>query len=228
MGKRDTGSDQGKLETGADRQGNGTSTDTKNAGATETGNTASTGATEKERVPQLVAITTDKETGEKKVSKRTQQRRAAAAKKELEQNALSLKPHLKMLLIVSFDMTAKRLGNHWRITDDEAEKVADPLSKILGKYMKASETMEKYADWFGVIGALAMIVIPRLIIHQQIQKEQKKGEKINGPSNIQSSGNGTTGPNTSPRKTAGTSRPSSSQPTANGANGLKDLLTVYA
>lgn len=227
MGKRDTGSDQGKLETAGGQGIGGGSTDSKDTGATEatTGATTSTGSTEKERVPKLVAITTDQETGEKKVSKRTLQRRAAAAKKELEQNALSLKPHLKMLLVVSFDMTAKRLGDHWRITDAEAEKVAEPLSKILGKYMKASETMEKYADWFGVIGALSMIVIPRLILHQQIQKEQKKGEKENGPSTLQSNANGH---GTSTRKTARTSGPTHRQPTANGTDGLKDLLAVYA
>jgi hypothetical protein len=240
MGKRANGSDQGNIETGAASVPSGGSADTKTTGAETTGaettgaasGNASGGETEKERVPQLVTITTDKETGEKKVSKRTLQRRAAKAKKEIEENALSLKPHLKMLIMVSFDMTAKRLGDHWRITDQEAEQVAEPLSKILGKYMKASETMEKYADWFGVIGALAMIILPRWMIHQQIMKEKKKGEannatarNSNGPSTLQS---GRTGPVTSKGATIGTNGPSSRPPAASGTNGIKNLLPVLA
>ena len=228
MGKRDTGSDQG-IETGANvRDTSGGSADTKTAGAeTGAGGQTNTGAAEKERVPQLVAITTDQETGEKKVSKRTLQRRAAKAKKEQEQNAMSLKPHLKMLLMVSFDMVAKRLGDHWRITDEEAEKVADPLSKILSKYMKASEAMEKYADWIGVIGALAMIILPRWMIHQQIMKDKKKGEKQNGTSTLQR-GQSAAGHETSTRTSAGTSGPTSRQPAASGTNGIKNLLPVLA
>jgi hypothetical protein len=237
MGKRANGSDQGNIETGAASVPSGGSADTKTTGAETTGaasGNASGGETEKERVPQLVTITTDKETGEKKVSKRTLQRRAAKAKKEIEENALSLKPHLKMLIMVSFDMTAKRLGDHWRITDQEAEQVAEPLSKILGKYMKASEAMEKYADWFGVIGALAMIILPRWMIHQQIMKEKKKGEKQNGTagntngSSILQQRQSAAGHGTSSRASTGTIGPASRQPAASGTNGIKNLLPVLA
>lgn len=243
----DSGGTKGKSSTADGRSDGDRRTESGGTGrAGGTGRGRGNASTEKTGLPKLVAVedgkplTPPEPKKDEGVSKRTLQRRAAAEKKKQEEKGKgkatdlkvksdNLQPHVAMILVVGFEYLAKPLGEHWKVTPEEAARVAEPLSNILAQYMKANEAMEKYADWIGVLTALAIIVVPRMMMHQAINADKKKK---GGQLHANNSNNGGTldagTMRTNEGTGAGTKRPADNQPTTSSSDWTADVLAPLA
>jgi hypothetical protein len=91
-------------------------------------------------------------------------------------NAELDKQQISVLIKTTFDIIGSRPGLElWKLTEKEADLIADPLAQILGKNTLISGVASKYADYIGLIAALCTVIVPRLFI-QMATKPKKKNE----------------------------------------------------
>jgi hypothetical protein len=90
---------------------------------------------------------------------------------------------IQLFLMTIFDFVALRAGAHWKITQEEAQKVAEPLGRILDR-MQKSTVVNENMDYIMLFTAIVMILIPRIMISKTMKpaKEVKKPDegKISG------------------------------------------------
>lgn len=89
--------------------------------------------------------------------------------------------NISTLIKTGFTVVSLRAGEQWNIDDNEANSIAKPLSKILEKY-NLIEKLEKVSDPVALIVATGTVVMPRLIMTLNLNKE-KEGEKKKNDAN---------------------------------------------
>jgi len=85
---------------------------------------------------------------------------------------------LAILLVGLFDVLSSPLGEHWKISLQEAENISSPLGRILAR-MEQSETVSKFADPALLVLALLTTIAPRIMIGTEKPKKEvsKNDEK---------------------------------------------------
>jgi DNA-directed RNA polymerase subunit RPC12/RpoP len=68
-----------------------------------------------------------------------------------------------------FGLVALRAGEHWEISEDEANKITDPMINILNKY-GLFKKIQANMDVLMLLGAIGTVVTPRAIVSFQISK----------------------------------------------------------
>lgn len=86
------------------------------------------------------------------------------------QNSL-FKENIKMFLSIGFGVVANRAGDHWNITEKEAENIANPLTNIMSKLQYVEEIAQNM-DYINLTSALLGTIAPRAI---KTMQEKKKG-----------------------------------------------------
>lgn len=83
------------------------------------------------------------------------------------------------LLTGIFGLAAMKAGDHWSITEQEANSISQPLVNILDK-MNITEKVANVSDGAMLVVAVATITIPRALISNEMMKQKKvtKEEKI--------------------------------------------------
>lgn len=175
-------------KTNRDFDGNGktapgaTSADTETTG-TETGTKRGRGRPRKSEqpgdtatetnIPKLVLVEEpgiEDEAGPQPAAK-------ASKKKRKDLNSELKKDQIAVLLKTVFDIAASREGLElWKISQQEAELIADPLAQILNKNPFISGAASKYGDVIALIAAISTVIIPRLFVQFAAEKEKKKKE----------------------------------------------------
>jgi hypothetical protein len=72
-----------------------------------------------------------------------------------------------------FGLVSLKAGEHWNISNQEAEQVAKPLCNILVK-LNLSEKVSNISDGTALVIALLTIVAPRVILTASAKKVEKK------------------------------------------------------
>ncbi len=66
-----------------------------------------------------------------------------------------------------------KFGGHWELSEDETKQIAEPLSKILGKYNLLGKVSEM-SDPMALVIACGTIIAPRVMISMSEAKGNKK------------------------------------------------------
>jgi len=76
-----------------------------------------------------------------------------------------------------FAIIAARRGAHWALALGEAAALGESLDAVLAKYLP--DGADKYAAEIGLIGAAAMIVMPRLAMDSELAQASAEKEQSN-------------------------------------------------
>jgi hypothetical protein len=103
-------------------------------------------------------------------------RKKAPNKKSTELDADTL----SALIQSGFSLIANVSGRpHWEVSEEEADAVADPLDKILDNLTtKQKKAIEKYSAPVMLAGAIAGIVVPRIMTDLYTAKRKKQGKGV--------------------------------------------------
>jgi hypothetical protein len=85
---------------------------------------------------------------------------------------------VESLLKFPFAFMALRRGKHWKLRDDEAEMVAEPLTRKLNESAIASRAIAAGGDWAVIIGGLVIIVSGRLA--EDAKDDERAGRRAGG------------------------------------------------
>jgi hypothetical protein len=89
----------------------------------------------------------------------------------------NLEININLMLITGFDFISVRLGEHWRVSPEEATAISQPASNIMQR-LGVNQTANKYMDYIMLLTGVSMVVVPRILIHQSLGG-QKKNESTN-------------------------------------------------
>lgn len=142
-------------------------------------------------IPEMPQEKKTKKSGTASKKRQTKEQKKQAQIKELQEN-------LALIIKTCFDMTALRLGPVWEVTDDEINKIAGPLGRIIERH-GFSEAASQYGDYAALAVSTAMVVVPRYMIYQEIKKQGGRPENAgdtkrettnNNPGNVRQNGLG--------------------------------------
>ena len=162
--RRKTAGEGANSNPGASTAGITTGTGT---GGTGTGGTETGGKTFGEGiqgVPELVVIDPEKIPAQDNKPKKKKK----LTKKEVQLG--ELQQNIQVLLLGGFELLSKRAGSHWIISVEESEKIAEPLTRILDR-MELSEKLAAYSDYLTLTAAVAITVLPRLMVSAEMKKQ---------------------------------------------------------
>jgi hypothetical protein len=147
------------------------STDTRETEVTTTGRTENrdTERIDNEQIIQVDLVKVDLPTGEQ-TKKRG--RPAGATTQKKKETKLASKDITPLLMTV-FSLVSLKAGEHWSLSDEEADSISKPLVNILDK-LDLTEKVSNMSDGAGLVLALIMIVAPRVMISATKKKETKK------------------------------------------------------
>lgn len=116
------------------------------------------------------------------------ERKKRVSKKE--EKKIDKSEDLAILLVGLFDVISSPLGEHWKISVQEAENISAPLGRILAR-MEQSETVSKFADPALLILALLTTIAPRVMIGAEKPKKEvaKNDEKRPSETSVKPTGN---------------------------------------
>lgn len=87
------------------------------------------------------------------------------------------KEQLAVLIKTTFDIVGSRPSQEvWKLSQKEAELIADPLSGLLQKNPWMDRMTSEYGDWIALIVAIGTVIIPRLLIQLASRPKKEKGE----------------------------------------------------
>lgn len=115
-------------------------------------------------VPELVVIDPEKIPAQDNKPKKKKK----LTKKEVQLG--ELQQNIQVLLLGGFELLSKRAGSHWIISVEESEKIAEPLTRILDR-MELSEKLAAYSDYLTLTAAVAITVLPRLMVSAEMKKQ---------------------------------------------------------
>jgi hypothetical protein len=105
--------------------------------------------------------------------------KSSSSKKRKNVNAELSKDQISILLKTTFDIVGSREGLElWKITQKEAELIAEPLAQLMNRNPFISGAASKYGDYIALIIAICTVILPRAFV-QFASKEKKKKEGIN-------------------------------------------------
>lgn len=173
----------------------------------------SAGAAEETRLPGLADLKEDKIPTPRK---RPPRKGTTTGKKADGQMTADM---LASLLGVVFNLLAMRLGQHWALRQDEAQALAEPITRIMARYDLTKKTGQ-YADFIALGVAAAGIMMPKVMIELSKPKKEKPSKgAIQNVASIQQQGRqpSTAGDsNTQTGAADSPSKPSNGTATANG------------
>lgn len=108
-------------------------------------------------------------------SKDAKKKKAAAqkAKEQVEAAALQLAAqNLGMLIGAISGIAATRFGQHWALQPDEINAIAQPAARIMARH-NLVEKANNYGDYVAIAIALGAAIVPRVMITQQMKKEEE-------------------------------------------------------
>lgn len=76
------------------------------------------------------------------------------------------------LLRFPFELASLRRGPHWKLRDDEAAMVAEPLTRKINENALASRALAAGGDWVVIAGGIAVIVSGRVAEDQRRERER--------------------------------------------------------
>lgn len=79
------------------------------------------------------------------------------------------------LLKFPFELAGLRRGPHWKLHDDEAAMVAEPLTRKINENAIAARALAAGGDWAVIAGGLAVIVSARVAEDQKRDRERAAG-----------------------------------------------------
>lgn len=156
-----------RRKTAARGEGANSNPDTSTAGSTSGTGTGTGGKTTGEGiqgVPELVVLDPEKIPAQDNKPKKKKK----LTKKEVQLG--ELQQNIQVLLLGGFELLSKRAGSHWIISVEESEKIAEPLTRILDR-MEVSEKLSAYSDYLTLTAAVAITVLPRLMVSAEMKKQ---------------------------------------------------------
>lgn len=93
------------------------------------------------------------------------------------------------LLRFPFELASLRRGAHWKLRDDEAAMVAEPLTRKINENALASRALAAGGDWVVIAGGIAVIVSGRIAEDQRRERERAERDGA-GASGVPQSGHG--------------------------------------
>lgn len=93
--------------------------------------------------------------------------------------AMRVAPDVAGLLHGGFELVAARAGAHWRLTDEEADKLAYRIARVDMKY---GGLLERFCEEIMLLGCCIAIGIPRVKLDRQLAYDAaaEKQAKVNG------------------------------------------------
>lgn len=102
-------------------------------------------------------------------------KKRSSSKKNPELDELT--DNIKILVAGIFDGLSGAAGDHWRLRQDETEKLAVPLAKIIDR-LGGLETTNAAADYIALFVAVGVILIPRVIISRKYKVVKQIERKV--------------------------------------------------
>jgi hypothetical protein len=88
------------------------------------------------------------------------------------------KEQLAILIKTSFDIVGSREGMEvWKLSQKEAELIADPLSGLMAKNPFVDKLTSEYGDWIALIVALGTVILPRAFMMWAAKPKKKESVK---------------------------------------------------
>ncbi|EIT6323209.1 hypothetical protein L2Q67_004714, partial [Salmonella enterica] len=88
-------------------------------------------------------------------------------KKEVQQKEVA--EQLTFLIKTTFDIASLRMGQMWALSQEEASKLATPISNIMARH-NLTEKMGEYGDYISLAVTGAMVFVPRFMMWQQMKQ----------------------------------------------------------
>ncbi len=167
--RRKTAGEGANSNPGASTAGITTGTGTGTGGTETGGKTTGEGI---QGVPELVVLDPEKIPAQDNKPKKKKK----LTKKEVQLG--ELQQNIQVLLLGGFELLSKRAGSHWIISVEESEKIAEPLTRILDR-MEVSEKLAAYSDYLTLTAAVAITVLPRLMVSAEMKK-QSNSQHVQG------------------------------------------------
>jgi hypothetical protein len=82
---------------------------------------------------------------------------------------------VQTLLTVVFNISAMRLGEHWKLSNEESKNLAEPIAAILDRH-DLTEKTGAYGDYIALVAAIGMIIVPKVMIQLELSKQKKGGQ----------------------------------------------------
>lgn len=79
------------------------------------------------------------------------------------------------LLRFPFELVALRRGEHWKLRDDEAAMIAEPLTRKINENALAARAIGAGGDWVVIVGGLAIVVSAR--VAEDAERERARSAK---------------------------------------------------
>ena len=114
-------------------------------------------------------------------------KRTAAAKTAAAKKIGVTGDNLTGIIKACGDIVGNREGYEiWKLDEKECEQLAEPLSRIIARSEYLEKITEEYGDYIALSIAAGTIIIPRLLLQSQINRDKKlndiekqKEKKIN-------------------------------------------------
>jgi hypothetical protein len=74
-----------------------------------------------------------------------------------------------------YELAARRLGDHWRLTDQEAETMIDPHLAVAGEYLP--DWMKQHPALYGVLLLHALAVFGKVELHYKLRRAQAEHDR---------------------------------------------------
>ena len=160
------------------------SADTTAGTGTGTDTTAGTGTTAGERKPieKNVEIPVLKEPkkvpmepqGQEEQPEEKPRKKRVTKKQKTDANVENISG---LLVSISGVVASRPNMEYWKISDAEAQTIAEPLQKVLENY-SMSEKLGKYADHIALVTACCTVFAPRIMVSVSMEKQKRKKEKF--------------------------------------------------
>jgi hypothetical protein len=88
------------------------------------------------------------------------------------------KEQLSVLIKTTFDILGSREGMEmWKLSQKEAELIADPLSALMAKNPFVDKLTSEYGDWIALVIALGTVIVPRAFMMWASKPKKKESIK---------------------------------------------------
>ena len=123
----------------------------------------------------------------------SKKKKSSSSKPSGKADAAQTVENLKLVLEVVSNFLALKVDPEWKLSHGEMDQICEPLSRILSRH-NASAKFNEYGDWIALLGACALIILPKMIIVSQKKKARKGGHLIANESRTPTNGGGTPTP----------------------------------
>src|SRR4051812_27781682 len=124
-------------------------------------------------IPKLVLVTDPEEQQEEAQTPAAPKNPSKRKRKDIQYEIK--KEQLSILIKTTFDIVGSREGMEiWKLSQKEAELIADPLSALMAKNPIVDKLTAEYGDWIALIVALGTVIIPRAFMMWAAKPKKKE------------------------------------------------------